>query len=231
MDVHLQNRYKLIIVLTLLGVSMIFWNSIVLYPIKLFVVLLHEVSHGFAAVATGGSILRIEINERIGGVCYTAGGWPFVVVSAGYVGSMILGGLVFMLAQRASFSRWLAAVIGTLCVVVTLLYVRNLFGLLFGVGFGLAFLASARYLPPNLLEMFLQYVGAMSCLYALVDVKEDLLTLQPRLTDAAILAGMTHIPAIVWGIIWSVLSLCVFLLVLYATYRRHAGARAMEADA
>jgi hypothetical protein len=214
-------RYKLAIVLILLAVSIAFWNSIALYPIKLFVVLLHEVSHGLAAVLTGGAIQRIEINERIGGACYTTGGWPFVVVSAGYLGSMILGGMLFMLAQRSALARWLAAAIGGMCLLAAVLYVRNLFGFVFGIGFGAAFLACARWLPRDLLELLLQYIGATSCLYALVDVKDDLLTFQHRLTDAAIMADMTHIPAIVWGIAWSLLACAVFAIIVYATYKTH----------
>lgn len=220
MDQHLHPRYKLVIVLLLLGVSVAFWDSIILYPIKLFVVLLHELSHGLTAVLTGGSIIRIEINERIGGVCYTSGGWTFLVVSSGYLGSMFFGGAIFLLAQRSGWSRVLALMIGAVCAVITILFVRNLFGLVFGTVFGLALIASARYIPPNLLDLFLQYIGSMSCLYALVDVKEDLLTLQPRLTDAAILAGMTHVPAIVWGVIWSLLSLGLFVAIAYTSYRR-----------
>ena len=51
-------------------VAGIFWDTIFIYPIKLFVVALHEFSHGVAAILTGGSIVRIEIDYRIGGLCY-----------------------------------------------------------------------------------------------------------------------------------------------------------------
>jgi hypothetical protein len=222
METQLHPRFKLVIVLIMLGISLAFWNSIVLYPVKVFVVLLHELSHGLAAVVTGGSIVKIEINERIGGACYTTGGWQFLVVSAGYVGSMILGGILFMLAQRSTMSRWLSVGIGSMCVLVTVLFVRTLFGLVFGIVFGAALFAASRYLPSNFLELVLQYLGGMSCIYSLVDVKEDLLTTRAGLTDAVILAQMTHIPAIVWGIFWSLLSLAVLLAVAYATYRKHA---------
>ena len=68
----------------------------------------------------------------------------------------------------------------------------------------------------------------------MIDVKEDLLTLQPRLTDAAILSSMTGIPAIVWGLLIAVLLVrtrslgaCIvahavtnFLLGAYVLYTR-----------
>lgn len=69
-----------------------FWDSYIVYPVKLFVVLLHEISHGVAAIATGGSIVGMEISANLGGVCHILGENPFVVMSAGYLGSMCWGG-------------------------------------------------------------------------------------------------------------------------------------------
>ncbi|HAA76850.1 TPA: hypothetical protein DCE37_17205, partial [Candidatus Latescibacteria bacterium] len=57
------------ILVTLIGLTVWLWSTLALYPIKLFVVLLHEISHGIAALLTGGEILIIEVNERIGGYC------------------------------------------------------------------------------------------------------------------------------------------------------------------
>ena len=45
---------RIIVVLVLAAVSIFFWHSIVLYPVKLFVVLMHELSHALAAILTGG---------------------------------------------------------------------------------------------------------------------------------------------------------------------------------
>ena len=36
------------------------WNTQFVYPLKIFVVFMHEVSHGLAALATGGSIKEIQ---------------------------------------------------------------------------------------------------------------------------------------------------------------------------
>jgi hypothetical protein len=135
---------------------------------------------------------------------------------------MLLGGAILLLAMRRRAVPVLAAAIAVLVLLVTLLFVRNGFGLIFGLLFGAGLLAAARWLPSAWLEIAVLYLGGMSSLYALVDVKEDLLTLEPRLTDASILAGMTGIPAIVWGLLWSALSLAVFILIMRAALRRAA---------
>lgn len=210
-------QFSLVIVLVI--ASVFFWDTIVLYPVKIFVVLMHEISHGLAAVATGGSIQAIEIDERIGGVCHTLGGWGFAIASAGYLGSMALGSGIFLAALRHRVARPLGVFIGAAVLIVTVLYVRNFFGIAFGVLFGAGMIAAVKYLPANGLQMTLQYLGAVSCLYALIDIKEDLLTLEHRTTDAALLASMTGIPALVWGILWSVLALVVFIVVLRSATR------------
>lgn len=212
-------RHQFALILVLLAVSLFFWDSVFLYPVKLFVVLLHELSHGAAAVATGGSIERIEINEMIGGACYTRGGWAFVVVSSGYLGSMALGGALFLLGQKRAAARALGIAIGIGVPALTLLFVRTWFGIGFGLLFGGAMLAAVRFFPEQTLRLALQYLGAASALYALVDIREDVLTLSPRLTDASILSGMTGIPAIVWGILWALLGLAVFAAIMWKAYR------------
>ncbi|GEM_PF-5819162 len=146
-------RQQLLLIIGLLVLSILFWSSPVLYPVKLFVVLLHELSHALAALLTGGSVERITIDSRIGGMAVTRGGWLWVVVSSGYLGSMLLGGAIFLLSLRARMSVMLAAVTGVIVLLVTLLFVRNSFGVIFGIVFGGALLAAARWLSERWLRV------------------------------------------------------------------------------
>ena len=67
------------------------WNTQVVYPLKIFVVFMHEVSHGLAALATGGSIKEIQIVQQEGGHAVTLGGSRFWTLTAGYLGSLAVG--------------------------------------------------------------------------------------------------------------------------------------------
>ena len=67
------------------------WNTGVVDPLKIFVVFMHEVSHGLAALATGGSIKEIQIVAQEGGHAITAGGSRFWTLTAGYLGSFGVG--------------------------------------------------------------------------------------------------------------------------------------------
>ncbi len=62
--------------------ALVLWDTVVAYPFRVFVVFLHEISHGLAAVLTGGRIVSIGLSIDEGGVCVTRGGWRFVVLSA-----------------------------------------------------------------------------------------------------------------------------------------------------
>ena len=183
------------------------WDSFLVYPFRLFVVFLHEVSHGLAAVLTGGAIESIGLSFDEGGVCRTRGGWPFLILNAGYMGSLLWGVLFLVLGERRARSRGVIAAIGAFTLVVTLVYVRTLFGFGYGVAAGLAFLAVASKLRSEVSEMLLAAIGATSALYAVWDVASDVLFRHSHESDAAALAQLTGVPAIVWGALWIGLSL------------------------
>ena len=64
------------------------WETPVVYPLKIFVVMLHEISHGIASIATGGAIDKIVLDPYQGGACYCGGGNAFLTLSAGYSGEL-----------------------------------------------------------------------------------------------------------------------------------------------
>lgn len=185
-----------------LTVVWLLWWSPVIYPLKLFVVLLHEVSHGLAAVATGGRIERIVVTPSQGGVCYCPGGNAFLTLSAGYLGSLGWGVLILALARtRKPHPRNATTLIGAAVLVLTALYVRNPFGILFGALFGAA-LVGLRAAGRTVHVLLLTALGLTSGLYALLDIKSDVLDRPYLESDAHMLAEMTGVPTLVWGVLW-----------------------------
>jgi hypothetical protein len=89
---------------------------------------------------------------------------------------------------------------------VTILFVRNGFGVVFGLGTAVAFGMLAWKSTPRAAYL-IDILAVMSSLYALYDLT-DFLLIGAR-TDAAILAQITYIPAFVWAILWSGISLLV----------------------
>ena len=200
----------------------ILWDTPFVYPLKIFVVLLHEISHGVMAVLTGGSIERIIITSNEGGLCACPGGNRFLTLSAGYLGSLLWGAAILIASRgKGRKPQIAAAVIGVIVIAVTVLYVRNSFGLLFGVAFGGGLIAVAYYLPSEGISALLTALGLTSCLYAILDIKSDILDRPEVLSDARMLAEHTGIPTVIWGILWIGIAL-VFSAWLFRKALAHA---------
>jgi hypothetical protein len=204
-------RRRLVIPL-LLGVAFVaFFDSPLLYPFRLFVVLLHEVSHGVAAVLTGGRVVSIGLGSDEGGVCVTRGGWPFAILNAGYLGSLLWGALFLVLGGTRRNAPAVVGAIGVLTLAAAALYVRTPFGLAYSAAAGLALVLVAAKLPVGASEVLLAAIGTMSVLYAVADVTSDVIRRYAAQSDAAALARLTHVPAVVWGVLWIGISLAVLV--------------------
>lgn len=207
------------------------WNTPIVYPLKLFVVLLHEISHGAVALATGGAIERIVITADEGGLCECPGGSPFLILSAGYLGSLGWGALLLLAApSRGGWPRTFAGVIGVVVLAVTILYVRNAFGVAFGLAFGGVMVAGSRRLSLEANRLLLTALGLTSCLYAILDIKSDVLDRPDVVSDARMLADLTGVPTPVWGVLWIGLALAVSAWLLRWALRRAASERAKRRE-
>ncbi|MYA64685.1 MAG: M50 family metallopeptidase, partial [Gemmatimonadetes bacterium] len=179
------------------------WDTPAIYPVKIFVVMLHEISHGIASLATGGTIDKIILDPYQGGACHCGGGNAFLTLSAGYLGSLLWGVVLLGLAgSRRVSNHVLLTVVGGLVVLLTALYVRNGFGLTFGLGFGTALVIAGRKLGPVASKVILTALGLTSCLYAILDIKSDVLDRPHLQSDAAMLAEMTPLSTTAWGAVW-----------------------------
>ncbi len=197
------------------------WDTIVVYPLKIFVVFLHELSHGLMAVATGGSIEAISLDWREGGETLSRGGNAFLTLSAGYLGSLAWGLLLLELARaRPKLARWALLGLGVLMLGVTAVFVRGLFGMVFGVVFGAALLLASRWLPPAGVRVALTAMGLTSALYALLDIRSDVLDRPGAVSDAVMLGRMTGIPGIAWGVLWIGLGLIACIWMMRRMYLR-----------
>jgi hypothetical protein len=186
--------------------ALLLWNTWIAYPFRVFVVFLHEVSHGIAAMATGGRILAIGLTFDEGGVCVTDGGSRFAILNAGYLGSLAWGVALLVLGSQRRAARGLLQGVGAFVLVITLVYVRSPFGFVYGLAAGAALLYVARRFSVGVSEVLLAALGVMSCLYAVWDVASDVLLRSATGSDAAALALLTRIPAVIWGLLWVALS-------------------------
>jgi hypothetical protein len=207
-------------------VLLVLWQipgvGLVVYPFRLFGTFVHEISHGLAALATGGDFHRFTVSPDLSGLAWSAGGWRWVISSAGYIGSAVFGGVLILLAARGVASRVLLMALGIVLGVLCLLFVRNLFGITTGLALAAAmFLAGYRLRAPwsdiVLLVLALQLVlDGFNSLFTLLRLSAA----SNVQTDALSMAQATGVPAVVWTVVWAALSLATLLFTLRLAYRR-----------
>ena len=197
------------------------WDTPVVYPLKVFVVLLHEISHAMVAVATGGTIDKIILDPNQGGACYCPGGNAFLTLSAGYLGSLAWGGLLVSAGQMKRInSRWVTGAVGLLVIGLTIAYVRSSFGFWFGLAFGSVLVLGAVRLSAAVNQGILLTLGLTSCLYAILDIKSDVIDRPDLRSDAAMLSELTGIDTVVWGGLWIVIAVLASAWLFQWSYRR-----------
>lgn len=201
---------------------MLLWSTPIVWPLKILVVFFHELSHGLAAIVTGGRIARIEVVAAQGGVCWTMGGNQFLILMAGYLGSLVWGAGVLLVASGSKRDRAVSVGLGSVILVATVLWVRPVIS--FGFGFHLlaaiALVALGWFLPDTFNDIVLRIFGVTSCLYVIPDIYSDTIARSHLRSDARMLAEMTHIPTVIWGGLWILLALAVCGGLLLVTCRR-----------
>lgn len=133
--------------------------------------------------------------------------------SGGYVGSAIIAVALLLLTYRFNARRFMLGAAAVWLLVMALFYGRDLFTLGFCVGMAALFAAGARWLPLELVGGLNLFIATFTALYAAMDLKDDLWTREVRaMSDAQLLANVTIVPAIVWALAWTLLSVGILAL-------------------
>ncbi|KAF1083224.1 MAG: hypothetical protein GQF41_0002 [Candidatus Rifleibacterium amylolyticum] len=203
---ELKGIQGMILPFILLGFALYFWHSTLLLPIKYLTVFFHELSHALASVLTGGEVLHIEVNANQGGLAVTRGGWRFIVISAGYLGSLIWGSVILLAAARTNYDQQITAGLGILLLLVTAIWVRNMEGVIICALTGFGLLGIAAYSNEKVCDQFLKFLGLTSCFYVLFDIKDDLIDRSIHGSDAYKIAEMLYLPDWLVGLVWLVIA-------------------------
>ena len=207
----LKGHWQLI---TVTGLVFLLWNTPVVLPLKFLVVFMHELAHGLAVLLTGGSIENISLSAQQGGHAITRGGNSFVILSAGYVGSLLIGMALLVTALNTQADRAVLGFCGVIILAVTALYIRDWFPLIFCTITGVSMLAIARYLDHTINDLMLRIIGLTSLIYVPYDIFDDTIARSGLRSDAYMLSEKFGGPTMLWGGLWLVLSITVIILCL-----------------
>jgi hypothetical protein len=173
----------------------------------------HEISHGLAAILTGGMIHNISLYFDGSGLCTTSGGTRFLIIFSGYAGSALWGLLIYSITATLSQSRakFMVGIMVVMLGVTLLFWARDVSTIIILL---ILLLAYATPLVKSLwfsVKFFIQLVGVFVMLDA---IRSPLYLLDGRnLGDGASLAQLTGVPEFFWVVLWFVIAAgCLYLL-------------------
>ncbi|WP_143872402.1 M50 family metallopeptidase [Catenovulum sediminis] len=190
-------------------------------PIKWFETYFHELSHGLAAILTGGEIVNLKIRLNGSGECITRGGMAFIISFAGYSGAACFG-LLFSkiyLSCKKNLVTLASLLVFISLILVTILYVRDLITFAICTFILILIYCSMRYLKlkqKNMLGLFI----AMSIIFNAIKSPLYLFDGQHR-GDGARLADMTFIPEFIWIAIWFSWGALMLFYLWRSLYAKH----------
>ncbi|XP_006462008.1 hypothetical protein AGABI2DRAFT_223152 [Agaricus bisporus var. bisporus H97] len=183
-----------------------FWNvpiaRTLINPLKLFAVGWHELCHIIVAILTGGRILKITIDPHVGGATIVEGGIPTLILSAGYIGSTLFGGVFLLAGWNTLVAKILSFVLG-IGLLMPLSLVRDKLTIFLtfvyeGLLIGFWFIDHAQAL-----RWYCLLIGVINMLFAIWDVTDDRFFHKTNDSDAAQFSILyPKIPSHVWAIFW-----------------------------
>jgi hypothetical protein len=203
-----------LLLLAIAVVVFLLWPYPVLYPLKLLVVFFHESSHALMTVVTGGRVVELVVNEMQGGHVISNGGNRFLTLTAGYLGSLLWGSAIYLLAVRSIYDKLIMSLLGLTIIALCAFFVRDLFALAFGGLVATAMLITAAKVSVEINDLVLRIIGITSLLYVPLDIYSDTIERSGLRSDAVMLAEEFGGTGMLWGGIWLLLSLVIIVATL-----------------
>ncbi|MBD0383947.1 M50 family metallopeptidase [Paenibacillus sedimenti] len=195
--------------------------------------MVHEFGHAAMTLALSGKVMYIELYANHSGVTYSAitNSWALLPVSlAGYFTASLFAWFLFSAYARGK-QRLGLQVMTVLAVLSLVLFVRNMFGITWLIGF-IVITILVLALTPKWLRDFYYLLVAFICLeesvfgpfslvvYALNNARSA--------GDATNLALHTGVPAVVWALLFTLFSLWCAKRAVQAFLGRKKGSRAQR---
>jgi hypothetical protein len=161
-------------------------------------------------------VQEIRIFSDTSGVTLSRGGSSIITASAGYLTSTIFGAVLLLFGRNSKYSKAVLFFVTILILALTFFFMKNLFG--WGVGLVMvAFLGLiAHFGSPRFAHFFLNFLAVQCCLNALYDLRVlfEISATTREASDAMNMQKLTFIPAVVWAVLWLLLSAIVLWIAL-----------------
>lgn len=182
------SKWKLGLLVLLTYLLAFFWDQPFMLFLKVFVVYLHELSHGLATLATGGEVVELSVAWNESGFAKVRGGNFFAIASAGYLGSILWGSLMLYFSLSGFAYRTFSFLIGLMIVVSTFYFVQHFDSSYYFTLFWGLFLLIMPVLLSEITRIVIFLLGGLTSMYAVYDLA-DFFRGDIFQTDAGILSS------------------------------------------
>jgi peptidase M50B-like protein len=205
-----------------MAVSLTPWAQFLLYPFKLFTTWVHECGHALMTVLVGGRVTSIMIEPDTSGLTQSlvpvgrvARG---LVASSGYLGAAVVGCLLVAATRVAKWAHVILLGLGAFMLLTLVLWMRNLFGFVVVLAWGMALITLARKGMANAVRFLLSLLAIQVALHAVYDIRV-LFLIDRGQSDAATMARLFLLPSWVWAASWMLVSVAMLGATLWMTRR------------
>jgi hypothetical protein len=219
-------------------VSLTPWAEVILYPFKLFTTWVHECGHAVATLLVGGRVTAITIQPDTSGLTHslvpTGRMARGVVATAGYLGAATVGCLLMAATRVERWSHTILLGLGVCMIVTILLWMRNLFGVIVVLAWGVALIALARGRMARTGRFVLSLLAIQVALNSVYDIRV-LFSIGHGASDARTMESLFLLPSWMWATAWMVTSVAMLVATLWVTRKgtgtafRSRGARPASA--
>ncbi len=191
--------------------------NLLIWPVKIFVVIIHEGCHALLTVLTGGGVEGITINPVGSGQTVSLGGDPLFIIPAGYLGATLFGAFTLLLSKRVQLAKSHMILLGIIVLLIVGFWIHplnNPFGFFAGLSIGVVLELFARFLPPIPASYLLSFLSIELCLNALEGVW-TLVTITENTNipnDAVFMSQNYGLHPAFWAISWALISIVILWL-------------------
>lgn len=194
---------------------------IVSIPLNWLETYFHEISHGMAALITGGEIMRIQLFPNGSGVCTSRGGFSLFISFMGYAGATLWGVLIFKLADsHQRVAQVFSGLMIALLLASIVFWARDLLTIIIISSLAVMFVFIIKMRRLYYLQLCLKFFGLSILLNSLFS--PTYLFDGRDLGDGAALSSMTLVPELVWVLIWCALAIAALYSLIKTNKKSYA---------
>ncbi|MDP3277337.1 MAG: M50 family metallopeptidase [Deltaproteobacteria bacterium] len=210
-------------------ISTMSWGRLLLYPFTLVASWVHEMGHGLAALCVGGGFGRLQVFLDATVLAHTAAplGREGLVAMAGVMAPAIVGSSIIALSRGPTRARAVLLVLAAAMVLTSVLWVRDVTGLIMVPTVALMGAAIALKTGADTRRIFAQFVGLYVALDTPLRLDNALAVrvwwldgMTTRPTDFVVLATHWGRSRFVWSLGASVVSVLLLALGLLIAWWR-----------